>query len=223
MTFDDAPSIEDFILANTAVSSPSLVPEIRLHLADNDRPLYRAGEDELEQFGIGTPYWAFAWAGGQALARHILDTPSLVAGKTVLDFGAGSGITAIASVMAGAFDVIAADIDPVAGTAMALNREINDVWFEITSQDISGEIGDWDIVLVGDVFYEKDTVDQILPWLKALHRNGILVLFGDPGRFYLKDLGLEPIAIYAAETTGIMEDSDLRNARVWRFSEAVKG
>lgn len=220
MFLDSDISIPDFIQENTALSSPSLIPEIKLHLADTNRPLYRAGEDELETLGIGAPYWAFAWAGGQALARYILDTPSIVAGKRVLDFGAGSGLTAIASVMAGAFDVVAADIDPVAGEAMTLNRDRNDVWFDIVTEDLVGPLGPWDVVLVGDVFYEKQTVDHVLPWLRTLHEAGISILFGDPGRFYLKDLGLTPIAAYSTETTGIMEDSDLRNARVWRFKDA---
>lgn len=206
------------ILENTRVMAPRLVPEIQLHLADEDRDLYRAGEEELESLGLDTPYWAFAWAGGQALARYILDNPKAVAGRRVLDFGAGSGLVAIAAAMSNAFDVTAADIDPVAADAMALNRALNDVWFEIETEDVVGSQGDWEVLLVGDVCYDKEMADRMLPWLRNQQAMGRSVLFGDPGRFYLQSMGLEPLASYHAETTGIMEDSDLRNARVWQFS-----
>ena len=208
----------DIILENTRVMAPRLVPEIQLHLADEDRALYRAGEDELESLGVGIPYWAFAWAGGQALARYVLDNPKTVAGRRVLDFGAGSGLVAIAAAMSNAFDVTAADIDPVAAQAMALNRTLNDVWFEVEMEDVIGAKGDWEVLLIGDVCYDKEIADRMLPWLRDQHAMGRTVLFGDPGRFYLQKMGLEPLASYHAETTGIMEDSDLRNARVWRFA-----
>jgi len=208
----------NIILENTRVMAPRLVPEIQLHLADEDRALYRAGEDELESLGVGMPYWAFAWAGGQALARYILDNPKTVAGRRVLDFGAGSGLVAIAAALANAFDVTAADIDPVAAQAMELNRTLNDVWFEVEMEDVIGMKGDWEVLLVGDVCYDKEIADRMLPWLHSQHAMGRRVLFGDPGRFYLQGMGLEPLASYHAETTGIMEDSDLRNARVWRFA-----
>ena len=213
--FGDEGSI---VADNTALIAPQLVPEIQLHLAAEDLPLYRAGEDELAAMGIGTPYWAFAWAGGQALARYVLDNPSSVAGRKVLDFGAGSGLVAIAAAMAGAFDVTAADIDPVAAEAMALNRSANDVWFEIETDDVVGTSGDWEVLLIGDVFYDKDMAERQLPWLRDQLALGRSVLVGDPGRLYLRNLGLEPLAEYHAPTTGIMEDSDLRNAKVWRFT-----
>lgn len=215
------PSDISIVQDNTAVTAPRLVPEISLHLADEDRALYRAGEDELASMGIGTPYWAFAWAGGQALARFILDNPKSVSGKKVLDFGSGSGLVAISAVKAGAFDVTAVDIDPMAAAAMDLNRTLNDVWFEIEVEDVVGQSGDWEILLIGDVCYDKEIADRIFPWLRTLHNSGRTVLFGDPGRFYLQNFGLEPVASYQAETTGIMEDSDLRNARVWRFKDGI--
>ena len=214
----NATSPSTLIRENTAVIAPRLVPEIRLHLADADLPLYRAGEDALRALGIGTPYWAFAWAGGQALARYVLDNPAVVAGKRVLDFGAGSGLVAIAAAKAGAATVTAADIDPVAAEAMALNRALNGVEFEIDSEDRIGTVGDWDPLLIGDVCYDKDIADRLFPWLRAQAAAGRTVLIGDPGRFILRDMGLETVASYHAETTGIMEDSDLRNARVWRFT-----
>ncbi|HBM13208.1 MAG TPA: nicotinamide N-methylase, partial [Rhodospirillaceae bacterium] len=119
--------VQQLIRENTKIMSPRLLPEMKLHLAQDDVPLYRMGEDELDALGIGTPYWAFAWAGGQALGRYILDNPQVVRGRKVLDFGAGSGMVAIAAAMAGAFDVIANDIDPVAADAMQMNADLNDV------------------------------------------------------------------------------------------------
>lgn len=216
---DDEYETEGSIVSdNTTIITPQLVPEVQLHLADEDLPLYRAGEDELAALGIGTPYWAFAWAGGQALARYVIDNPSSVAGRKVLDFGAGSGLVAIAAAMAGAFDVTAADIDPVAAEAMALNRGVNDVWFEVETDDVVGTSGDWEVLLVGDVFYDKDMAVRQLPWLRDQLALGRSILVGDPGRLYLRNMGLEPLAEYHAPTTGIMEDSDLRNAKVWRFT-----
>jgi predicted nicotinamide N-methyase len=200
------------------VIAPRMVPEIRLHLADEDLPLYRAGEEELRELGIGTPYWAFAWAGGQALARYVLDNPAVVAGKRVLDFGAGSGLVAIAAAKAGAATITAADIDPVAVEAMTLNAALNNAAFDIEIEDLIGTDGAWDPLLIGDVCYDKEIADRLLPWLRGLAAAGRTVLIGDPGRFILRDMGLESIASYHAETTGIMEDSDLRNARVWRFA-----
>lgn len=198
--------------------APRLVPEVDLHLAADDRPLYRMGEDELAAMGLGTPYWAFAWAGGQALARYLLDNPAAVRGRKVMDFGAGSGLVAIAAAKAGAFDAVACDIDPISAEAIRLNADINDVHIDVTTDDPIGRIErDWEVVLVGDVFYDKAIADLALPWLRELVAAGRTVLVGDPGRFYLPKLGLERIASYHAPTTSIMEDSDLRNAGVWRF------
>lgn len=209
--------VVSLIRSNTYLSAPRLVPEIELHLAGEDLPIYRMGEDELATLGIGTPYWAFAWAGGQALARYILDNPKSVAGRKVLDFGAGSGLVAIAAAKAGAFEVTAADIDPVAAVAMELNRSANDVWFDVETEDLIGETEGIEVILVGDVCYDKEIADRLLPWLRALKAKGAKVLMGDPGRFYLPKMGLTPVAKYHAPTTGIMEDSDLRNAQVWEL------
>jgi len=206
---------------NTEIISPRLLPEMTLHLAQEDVPLYRMGEDELDALGIGTPYWAFAWAGGQALARYVLDTPEAVRGRRVLDFGAGSGMVAIAAAKAGAFDAMAADIDPVATVAMEMNAALNDVHLDIRTEDVIGRTDpEFEVVLVGDVFYDKSIADRVLPWLQALKAAGRTVLIGDPGRFYLPALGLKRVARYASETTGLMEDTDLRNAGVWTLSTA---
>jgi len=208
------------ILDNTRIVSPRLLPEMELHLAQDDLPFYRMGEDELNAMGLGTPYWAFAWAGGQALGRYILDNPAVVRGRKVLDFGAGSGMVGIAAAQAGAFDVIANDIDPVAAEAMSLNANLNDVHLDIRTEDLVGDMDPaFEIVLVGDVFYDKEIADAVLPWLKMLAADNRTVLVGDPGRFYLPQMGLERIARYHSETTGLMEDTDLRNAGVWRLSD----
>ena len=207
---------------NTRIQSPRLLPEMELHLAQDDVPLYRMGEDELYALGIGTPYWAFAWAGGQALGRYLLDNPKAVRGRKVLDFGAGSGMVGIAAAMAGAFDVFGNDIDPVAGEAMRLNAELNDVHLDILTEDVIGRTDrEFEVVLVGDVFYDKGIADLVLPWLRDLKALGRTILIGDPGRFYLPNLGLERIARYASETTGLMEDTDLRNAGVWTLTDSA--
>src|SRR5579884_3300304 len=142
---------EAFIRANTAIGAPSLVPEIKLHLASEVTPLWHATEATLEKSQLPPPYWAFAWPGGQAIARHILNNPSLIAGKTVLDFGAGSGLVAIAAKRAGAARVVAAEIDAFSIAAMQLNAALNHVAIEVEGSDIIGNDGGWEIVLIGDM------------------------------------------------------------------------
>ena len=217
----NADTARTLITENTAVIAPRMIPEVLLHLADEDLPLYRAGEDELAALGIGTPYWAFAWAGGQALARYLMDNPEVIAGKHALDFGAGSGLVGIAAAKAGAASVIASDIDPVAIEATLLNCAVNNVDFEVTTDDLIGTDSGWNPLLIGDVFYDKQIADRLLPWLHDLADAGRTVLIGDPGRFILHDLDMKMVASYHAETTGIMEDSELRNARVWLLAGCV--
>lgn len=210
------------ILEHTQLSAPRLTPEIQLHLAAEDLPFFRMGEDELHEAGLGVPYWAFAWAGGQALARYLLDTPEIVRGRRVLDFGAGSGIVAIAAAQAGAFDVTASEIDPLCAAAIRLNAEANDLYIDVALEDLIGDMSpEHEVVLVGDVCYDAEIAHRLIPWLEALDSAGRTVLIGDPGRFYLPKLGLERIASYHAPTTALMEDSDLRNAGVWRFSDTA--
>jgi len=208
----------DFILANTALIAPPLVPEVRLHLATEVVPLWRKTEEELEREGVPPPYWAFAWAGGQALSRYVLDNPKIVAGKSVLDFGSGSGLVAIAAMKAGASHVLAADIDTFAGAAMAANGTANGVRFEITAEDIIGRSGDWRTVLVGDMCYERPLAERLLVWLRELARNGALVLLGDPGRSYFPKSGLEKLATYRVQTTRELEDREIRETSVYRLS-----
>jgi predicted nicotinamide N-methyase len=208
----------DFIRANTAVESPPLIPEIKLNLASEIVPIWRATEEELAAMGLPPPYWAFAWAGGQALARHILDTPESVAGKTVLDFASGSGIVAIAAMKAGAARAIAADIDPYAEAAARLNAALNGVALETASRDLIGTSGPWDVVLAGDICYEQPLAERVTAWLRGLSAAGVTVLMGDPGRTYLPKAGLEWVVRYAVKTTRELEDTDVRNAVVWRFA-----
>ncbi|MFO1189480.1 MAG: methyltransferase [Alphaproteobacteria bacterium] len=205
-----------FIRANTACLAPPLVPEIRLHLAAESLPLWQATEDVLAESGLPPPYWAFAWAGGQALARHVLDHPEIVRGKTVLDFAAGSGLTAIAACLAGAGAVTAADIDAFAVESLGMNAALNGVAFAITADDIIGTDAGWGVVLAGDVFYEKPMADRIEPWLRRLAARGCLVLAGDPGRTYLPKQGLRRLADYSVPTTRELEDTDVRRTKVWR-------
>ncbi len=206
-----------FIRANTRLYAPRLVPEIGLYQADALVPLWRATEPDLAVLGLPPPYWAFAWAGGQALARYILDHPETVAGKTVLDFGSGSGLGAIAAAMAGAAHVIAAEIDAFGRTAIALNAAANDVMLEIVGADLVGHIDPgWQVVIAGDVCYEEPMAGQVVAWLRSM-ADRALVLVGDPQRTYFPTDGLEFVARYTVETTIEIEDSDLRNAAVWRM------
>ena len=213
-----------FVRDNTRLARPPLVPEVALHLASEVVPLWQATEEDLAQSGLPPPFWAFAWAGGQALARFLLDHPDQVAGKRVLDFAAGSGVQGIAAALAGAARVEASEIDPFALAALALNAEANGVALALRGDDLVGALeADWEVVLAGDVCYERPMAGRVAAWLGALAGRGVTVLMGDPGRTYLPRAGLEKLARYAVPTTRELEDSDLRNAVVWRVTEAVEG
>ena len=207
----------EFILANTSLIAPPLVPEIRLHLATEVVPLWRKTEEELQAEGVPPPYWAFAWAGGQALSRYVLDHPQAVAGKVVVDFGSGSGLVAIAAVKAGASRALAADIDAFAAAAIAANARANRVHIDITTDDIIGEAGDWGTVLVGDMCYERPLAERLVVWLDVLARDGALVLLGDPGRSYFPKSGIEKLATYRVQTTRELEDREIRETSVYRL------
>lgn len=210
-----------FIRDNTALHEPPLTPEIRLYLASEIVPIWQMTEEELEKTGLPPPFWAFAWAGGQALSRYILDNPTLVAGKRVLDFGSGSGLIGIAAMKAGAASVLAADIDMFAIAAIGLNAAANGVSLSSTPEDIVGaDNPGWDVVLVGDMCYERPLAERIETWLRRLAGEGIMVLIGDPGRTYLPKTGLEKLTSYAVMTTRELEDTDVRNTSVWRVLPA---
>jgi predicted nicotinamide N-methyase len=205
---------EQFILANTALTAPPLVPEVKLYLATEVVPLWRKTEEELEAEGVPPPYWAFAWAGGQALARHVLDNPQIVRGRDVLDFGSGSGLVAIAAAKAGAASVLAADIDVFAAAAIALNAEANAARVEITSDDVIGRADRWQTVLVGDMCYERPLAERLLAWLKESRAT---VLLGDPGRSYFPKSGVEKLATYRVQTTRELEDREIRETSVFKL------
>lgn len=206
-----------FIRDNTLLHEPPLVPEIRLHLASEIVPIWQMTEEELEKTGLPPPFWAFAWAGGQALSRYILDNPGIVADRRVLDFGSGSGMIGIAAMKAGAASVLAADIDRFAVSAIALNAAVNEVAVAVTAEDIVGvENRGWDVVLVGDMCYERPLAERVEAWLRRLAGEGVTVLIGDPGRTYLPKSGLEKLTSYAVMTTRELEDTDVRNTSVWR-------
>jgi predicted nicotinamide N-methyase len=209
---------EAFIRANTCLSAPPHVPEIRLHLADEAHDLWHRTEEELQEIGLQPPFWAFAWAGGQGLARHILDHPEIARGLRVLDFAAGSGLVAIAACKAGAAHVLAADIDPFAETACRLNMAANGVAFDFIAEDLIGPDVPCDVLLAGDVFYDRALAEHILPWFRALAERGTAVLVGDPGRTYLPKDGLTRLATYSVPVTRALEDAEVKRTTVWRLT-----
>jgi predicted nicotinamide N-methyase len=206
-----------FITAQTILLHPPLVPEIKLHLASEITPIWQATEAELAQMNLPPPYWAFAWPGGQALTRFLLDHPDWVKGKRVLDFAAGSGLSAIGAARAGAARVEAAEIDAYAGAAILLNAKANIVAVDLVVEDLIGQPPRWEIVLAGDVCYEKPMADRVIAWFRALAGRGVAVLMGDPGRAYLPASGLVELARYQVPTTLELEDREMRETVVWRL------
>jgi predicted nicotinamide N-methyase len=208
---------ENFIRKHTALLAPPLVPEVRLHLAEEALPLWEKTEEELQEIGVPPPYWAFAWAGGQALARYVLDNPLTVSGKYVLDVASGSGLCAIAAMKAGAKAVEATEIDAFACSAIFANAGANGVAIEITGKDPIGSDLNWDVVLVGDAFYEKPLADRLLPWLETLFARGADILIGDPGRTYFPKNRFEHLAEYSVPVSRALEDNEIKRTSVWRF------
>jgi predicted nicotinamide N-methyase len=206
-----------FIEANTRLLPVPLAPEIRLHVADEATALWQKTEEELGEMGLPPPFWAFAWAGGQALARFILDSPELVRERRVLDVASGSGLVAIAAALAGARIVEAADIDSFAAEAIRINAAANRV--EVTPRlgDLVGCDEGWDIVLAGDIFYERDIAARMVAWLDALESRGAQVFIGDPGRSYLPVDRVEAVAEYRVRVTRELEDAEIKLSRVWRL------
>ena len=207
-----------FIRANTRLMTPPLVPEIRLYLAEESLPIWQKTEEELGQLNVPPPYWAFAWAGGQALARYLLDQPQISAGRTVLDLGAGSGLSAIAAKRAGAASVLAADIDPYSLAAVRLNAAENGVTVETTADDLLSALpGAFDVVLVGDLFYERGLAARVLNYALAAKANGALVLVGDPQRNYFPRDRFQCAACYDVPVTRELEDAEIKRAAVWQI------
>ena len=207
---------ETFIHGHTAIGSPPLVPEIRLHLATEATPIWQATEESLARFGTPPPFWAFAWAGGQALARYIIDHPETVAGKDVLDVASGSGMVAIAAAKSGARRVTASDIDPFAAAAIALNAALNGVSIAVEPRDLldRGPAG-WGVVTAGDVCYEEPMSSRMIALLRRIAARGRLPLLGDPGRAYLPKEGLVELARYVVPVSRELEDREAREGVVW--------
>lgn len=206
-----------FIRANTRLLPVPLVPEIVLHVASEAVPLWTKTEDELGEAGLPPPFWAFAWAGGQALARFVLDHPEHVAGKTVIDLASGSGLVAIAALKAGAANVIAFDIDRFARAVMGLNAAANGVTFDARGDDLLGDAPapDAQTILAGDIFYERDTAQRAFAFLSAQAAHGATVLIGDPGRSYLPKDQLRKLMEYQVPVTRDLEDAEIKNTAVW--------
>jgi predicted nicotinamide N-methyase len=206
-----------FIRAQTTIAALPLVPEIKLHLATEITPIWEATEATLAAMNLPPPYWAFAWAGGQALTRFLIDHPDWVRGKRVLDFAAGSGLSAIGAAKAGAALTQAAEIDDFALAAIALNARINNVAIDLVREDLIGVEPRWDVVLAGDVCYERPMAEKVIAWVRALAGRGVAVLMGDPGRAYLPQSGLLELARYQVPTSLELEDRTQRETIVWRL------
>jgi len=209
-----------FIRQNTRLLPVPHAPEISLYVADEATALWQKTEDELDEIGLPPPFWAFAWAGGQALARYVLDHPGVVAGRRVLDFASGSGLVAIAAAKAGALHVTASDLDGLAIPAIGLNAAANGVADRITAsrEDLIGSDPGSAVVLAADIFYECDLAGRVTAWLAGLHARGATVLVGDPGRSYLPRDRLERLATYEVPVSRSLEDAEIKRSSVWRFT-----
>jgi predicted nicotinamide N-methyase len=214
----DGEPLDRMIVENTVIRSAPLVPEISVRLLRHDSPLWRAFEDQPEAAELARPYWAFAWSGGQALARYLLDRPAMARGKRVLDFGAGCGIAGIAAARAGAHEVIASDIDPVSVRAIRHNAELNSVQVETVQGDlIYAENPGWDVLLAGDIWYESRLARHGLSWLRALAEAGVIVLVGDPGRAFSPSHGIESLATYSCRSVPDLEHPALQTVSVFQI------
>jgi predicted nicotinamide N-methyase len=204
-----------FVRSHTVVRRPSCVPEVRLHVADDVVALWEAMEDREGGAGLAPPFWAAAWPGGQALARHVLDAPDVVAGRAVLDLGAGSGLVALAARLAGARSVLASDVDPYSRTAVGVNAELNAVaGVEVTGDVLDADLPGIEVVLAGDVCYDREMTERVLPFLDRARARGCEVYVGDPGRPYLPHDRLTAAAVYEVPET---EGPGLRRTTVWRL------
>jgi predicted nicotinamide N-methyase len=217
------PNIADkaaFIRDNTRLRPVPLIPDISIFVADEAVPLWHKTEEEIGREGLPPPFWAFAWAGGQALGRYVLDHPDVVRGKHVLDLASGSGLVGIAAMKAGAATVAVADIDPFARAAADLNAQHNDIMLTTVARDLLASPGDeqWDVILAGDIFYERDTAQRAFDFLARHALRGTSVLIGDPGRSYLPKDKLVAVATYGVPVTRDLEDADIKHTSVWSLA-----
>jgi predicted nicotinamide N-methyase len=218
MTAISAVDIEEFVLASTTLQHPPLVPEIGLWLGDDIEALWQHVQTHFADADLNPPFWAFAWAGGQGVARYVLDHVDEVAGRTVLDFATGSGLCAIAAALSGARSVCAVDIDPLCGHAVARNAALAGVDIAVQIQDLlDADPPPVDVLLAGDVWYDEPLAVRALPWLRAAHEQGTRVLLGDPGRHYLPQSGLTVITRYDVATPRALEGRESVRTTVSTF------
>jgi predicted nicotinamide N-methyase len=210
-----------FILEHTVLERPPHTPEIILRLATEITPIWRLTEEALAEIGLPPPFWAFAWAGGQALARYLIDHPHEVAGRRVIDFASGSGLVAVAAMQAGAADVLAADIDVFCRAAVELNAAANTVTIAFTDLDLlDAPAPAWaQVILAGDICYEKPLAERVMAWLTGARDRGARILIGDPGRSYFPRHGLVKLAEYQVPTTRELEDSEVKKTAVWTLAD----
>ena len=208
-----------FVRANTRLQRPPHAPELQLHLADEVTPLWRMTEEALGELGLPPPFWAFAWAGGQALARWLLDHPEEARGRRVLDFATGGGIVAIAAACSGAAEVLASDVDGFCAAAVAVNAQANGVAVTFTGADLlETEPPEVELICAADISYEQPLASRVRAWLQRAHAAGSRVLMGDPGRTYFDEVGLLLLAEYQVPTTRELEDLEVKRTRVWTFA-----
>lgn len=218
MTLSSPAEIAAFVRANTKLIAPPLVPEIKLHLAEESLPIWRKTEEELGEMNVPPPFWAFAWAGGQALARYLLDHAHHTRDHAVLDLGSGSGLTAIAAMLAGARCALGADIDRLSLAAIDVNAAANGVTVETTQDDLLiHPPGDFGVILVGDLFYERPLAEKVSAFIEAAARNGAEVFIGDPQRSYFPKGRFEQVAEYHVPVTRELEDAEIKHTAVWRL------
>ena len=212
-----APSALELIRSGTELGPVPLVPEIRLHQAREPIQMWQRTEQATGRTGLDPPCWAFAWAGGRALARYLLDHPEAVSGMHAIDVASGSGLVAIAAAMAGAAAVTAYDVDPLAAAAITVNAEANGVTVPAVCADVldADDPPGPDLVLVADAFYEKDLAGQVLRFAERSRARGAAVLVGDFGRTYLPRARLAPLASYDVPGLLAMEGSDTKRTTVW--------
>jgi len=218
LNITDERAVMAFIKSNTKIITPPLVPEIKLYLAEESLPIWQKTEEQLQQQNIPPPFWAFAWAGGQALARYLIDHKDIIAGKRVLDIGTGSGITAIAASLCGATSVLATDVDRLSVIATKLNAQLNACDMTVTDENVlTQEPNTHDVYIIADLFYERALADQVLTFAKAAKKNGALVFVGDPKRSYFPAADFTTLATYEVAVTRELEDALIKKTSVWQL------
>lgn len=212
----------DFILQHTKLTTASLVPEIKLQLAVECTPLWQMTEERMQQSNLSPPFWAFAWPGGQGMARYILENPHIVAGQRVLDFASGCGLASIAAIKAGAENAVAIEIDDLALAAIQINAAHNDARVEIQKGiDFTQPCKKVDLIIAGDVCYQQAMAATMMRWLWLNFEKGVRILLADPGRAYLPREGLKECARYIVPTSRDLEDSDSREVVIWELIEPI--